>query len=228
MPFLSWVETGLKTNNFPIFFQQKHEFLSLFFLSTCASKHSATLRAVCASLLPLTQSNPCLIHFARNRSLMFDSDSFPSPLLHSGFFSFVETLLPYFSGYTMWKLAENQAQLEFRTDFVNLRGASIGVVYHAPTQPDTNKVSLSGSWGLTQTLFKVLNKKKKKRKGRLMALTSMGNSLLSIFQQVAQQTHWKLALLQKGSTFPAEQLMNSHGVKAVTSGRCNADAVAIK
>lgn len=118
MPYLSWVETGLKTNNFPIFFQQKHEFLSLFFLSTCASKHSATLRAVCASLLPLTQSNPCLIHFARNRSLMFDSDSFPSPLLHSGFFSFVETLLPYFSGYTMWKLAENQAQLEFRTDFL--------------------------------------------------------------------------------------------------------------
>lgn len=121
-----------------------------FSLSICSSKNSAIFRAVRASLLPPPQPNLCLIHIARNMSLTFDSDSFPSPLLHSFFFSFVEALPPYFTGYTVWKLAENQVQIEFRTDsHRNLRDASIGIAYDAPKQPDTNRVSTNGSGGLT-------------------------------------------------------------------------------
>lgn len=72
-------------------FCRNTNFIHFFFLLPTffpCSKYSATPRALCSSLLPLTPSNPCLIHTARNVSLTFDSDSYPSPLLHSICFFF--------------------------------------------------------------------------------------------------------------------------------------------
>lgn len=99
----------------------KHmNFVLFFFFSTCACKHSAALSSVCLPPPPdpiqsLSHSH-CKERVINVWQWLFSLSVATFNFLF--FFSFAEILLPYFSGYTVWKWAGNQAQLEFRADSV--------------------------------------------------------------------------------------------------------------